>query len=249
MYGFGSLVNFWHLGKSMTSSITRLLRPYKENEVYGKNFTEPPPDLVEGEEVYEVETILNHRKRGRGYQYFVKWQGYPISDASFIFRWWWHLSTIQIATSPLTEHHFTMPFQRQLGIMCGFGSLVWNPWVAWGYKNRFGNGGKYNRSLGPTFKFWPIQNHQKILNCRHVFHHLEQLVDCFFIYHLSSRIFSPDNWTRNDSFPGQGICFQAYLYCYTTLLLFPLPIHWPTGARSWTTSTWIKHPLWSFVQK
>ena len=62
---------------------TRLLRPYKENEVYGKNFTEPPPNLVEGEEVYEVETILNHRKRGRGYQYFVKWRGYPISDASW----------------------------------------------------------------------------------------------------------------------------------------------------------------------
>ena len=51
-----------------------LLRPYKENEVYGKNFTEPPPNLVEGEEVYEVETILNHRKRRRGYQYFVKWR-------------------------------------------------------------------------------------------------------------------------------------------------------------------------------
>ena len=61
----------------------RLLQPYKENKVYGKNFTEAPPNLVEGEEVYEVETILNHRKRGRGYQYFVKWRGYPISDASW----------------------------------------------------------------------------------------------------------------------------------------------------------------------
>ena len=60
-----------------------LLKPYKENEVYGQNFTEPPPELVEGEEVYEVETILNHRKRGRGYQYYVKWRGYPISDASW----------------------------------------------------------------------------------------------------------------------------------------------------------------------
>ena len=55
----------------------------KENEVYGENFMEPPPELVEGEEVYEVETILNHRKRGRGYQYFIKWRGYPISDASW----------------------------------------------------------------------------------------------------------------------------------------------------------------------
>ena len=60
-----------------------LLRPYKENTVYGQNFTEPPPELVEGEEVYEVETILSHRKRGRGYQYYVKWRGYPISDASW----------------------------------------------------------------------------------------------------------------------------------------------------------------------
>jgi hypothetical protein len=60
-----------------------LLRPYKENEIYGENFTEPPAELVEGEEVYEVETILNHRKRGRGYQYYVKWRGYPITDASW----------------------------------------------------------------------------------------------------------------------------------------------------------------------
>jgi transposase InsO family protein len=60
-----------------------LLRPYQENEVYGENFTEPPPELVDGEEVYEVETILNHRRRGRGYQYFIKWRGYPISDASW----------------------------------------------------------------------------------------------------------------------------------------------------------------------
>ena len=60
-----------------------LLRQYKENEIYGQNFNEPPPELLEGEEVYEVETILNHRKRGRGYQYYVKWQGYPISDASW----------------------------------------------------------------------------------------------------------------------------------------------------------------------
>ena len=41
-----------------------LLRPYKENEVYGENFTQPPPEVVEGEEVYEVESILKHRRRG-----------------------------------------------------------------------------------------------------------------------------------------------------------------------------------------
>ena len=60
-----------------------LLRPYKENDVYGENYTRPPPDIENGEEVYEVEDILRHRKRGRGYQYYIKWAGYPITEASW----------------------------------------------------------------------------------------------------------------------------------------------------------------------
>jgi hypothetical protein len=44
-----------------------LLRPYIENKVYGNNYPRPLPELLEGEEVYEVETILKHWKRGRGY--------------------------------------------------------------------------------------------------------------------------------------------------------------------------------------
>ena len=35
-----------------------LLQPYKENEIYGENFVKPPPELEEGKEVYDVETIL-----------------------------------------------------------------------------------------------------------------------------------------------------------------------------------------------
>ena len=58
-----------------------LLRQYRENEVYSMNFPKPPPELVNGEEVYEVENILRHRKRGRGYQYYMKWKGCPISEA------------------------------------------------------------------------------------------------------------------------------------------------------------------------
>ena len=60
-----------------------LLKPYQENEVYGENFTMPPPDIVDGEEVYQVETILKHRRRGQGYQYLIKWKGYPITGASW----------------------------------------------------------------------------------------------------------------------------------------------------------------------
>jgi hypothetical protein len=39
--------------------------------------------VIEGEEVYEVEMIIKHRQRGCGYQYYVKWKGYPISEATW----------------------------------------------------------------------------------------------------------------------------------------------------------------------
>ena len=39
-----------------------LLKPYIKNEIYGKNFILPPLEIQNGKEVYEVETILRHRK-------------------------------------------------------------------------------------------------------------------------------------------------------------------------------------------
>ena len=64
-----------------------LLKPYVETETHGENYTRPPPDLLEEQEVYEVETIVKHRRRGRGYQYFIKWKGYPIEEVT------WELET------------------------------------------------------------------------------------------------------------------------------------------------------------
>ena len=62
---------------------TTLLSPYKENDTYGNNFTHPPPDLIDGQEEYEVEAILSHKQLGRGYSYLIKWKGYPSSDNSW----------------------------------------------------------------------------------------------------------------------------------------------------------------------
>ena len=63
-----------------------LLTPYHETDIHGANFTQPPPDLVDGEEEYEVEEILDSRKYGRGrkVQYLVKWKGYPSSDNQWV---------------------------------------------------------------------------------------------------------------------------------------------------------------------
>ena len=56
-----------------------LLTPYHETELHGPNFARPPPDLINGEEEYEVKEILQSRRFGRGckVQYLVKWKGYP----------------------------------------------------------------------------------------------------------------------------------------------------------------------------
>ena len=60
-----------------------LLCPYKENKIYGENYPQPLPDVKNGEEVYKVEQVLKHRRRGQGYEYLVRWAGYPITKTSW----------------------------------------------------------------------------------------------------------------------------------------------------------------------
>jgi hypothetical protein len=41
-----------------------LLLPYKETEAYGPGYSKPPPDLVKGQEEYEIEFIHDVRRKG-----------------------------------------------------------------------------------------------------------------------------------------------------------------------------------------
>ena len=41
-----------------------LLTPYHETEAHGVNHLEPPPDIIEGEEEYEVEKVLDSKRMG-----------------------------------------------------------------------------------------------------------------------------------------------------------------------------------------
>ena len=63
-----------------------LLTPYHEMDIHGPNFMQPPPDLVDGEEEYEVKEILDSRKhnQGRRVQYLVKGKGYPSLDNQWV---------------------------------------------------------------------------------------------------------------------------------------------------------------------
>jgi hypothetical protein len=71
-------------GRSITC-FTDLITPYQETELHGPNFTQPPPDLIDGEEEYKVEKILDMKQKGRGHKmhYLIKWEGYPTSDNSW----------------------------------------------------------------------------------------------------------------------------------------------------------------------
>jgi hypothetical protein len=66
------------------------LLPFHENdeEKYpSRQFSRPGPVINEdGEEEYEVEEILDSRRRGRGMSYFVRWRGYGPEDDCWLPR-------------------------------------------------------------------------------------------------------------------------------------------------------------------
>ena len=61
---------------------TSLLSAYSETPSHGPNFSGPPPDLIGGEEEYEVKSIKAHRYFGKNkkLQFLIQWKGYPESD-------------------------------------------------------------------------------------------------------------------------------------------------------------------------
>jgi hypothetical protein len=63
-----------------------LLTPYRETEFHGANYDKPLPDLIDGEEEYEVERIVASRHFGRGHklQYLIKWKGYPDAENQWV---------------------------------------------------------------------------------------------------------------------------------------------------------------------
>jgi Chromo (CHRromatin Organisation MOdifier) domain len=65
----------WHIHNMFHAS---LLTPYKAMEDHGDNFVQPPLELIDGQEEYEVEQIMNSRRIGHAQklQYLLHWKGY-----------------------------------------------------------------------------------------------------------------------------------------------------------------------------
>ena len=84
-----------------------LLSPYKEMGEHGPNFTEPPPELIEGAEEYEVESILGQCTYGqwKKKKYLVKWKGYSDAHNS------WELAKNVNAPELVKEYHRCQPAQ------------------------------------------------------------------------------------------------------------------------------------------
>ncbi len=63
-----------------------LLTPYHKMATHGPNYSRPPPDLVDKEEEYEVEKILDLWQFGRRHklQYLIKWKGYLDLDNEWV---------------------------------------------------------------------------------------------------------------------------------------------------------------------
>ena len=80
-----------------------LLKPCAEDPLPSQELseTEPPGVLVDGDVFYDVDKILKHKRRGRGYAVLVKWTGYPIPT-------WEPLSELR-STVAYQEYEATLP--------------------------------------------------------------------------------------------------------------------------------------------
>ncbi|ESK84295.1 hypothetical protein Moror_3746 [Moniliophthora roreri MCA 2997] len=56
-----------------------LLKLYRETKAHRRNFLEPPPDIVEGHEEFEIEAIIGHKPLWKPRCFLVSWKDFDSS--------------------------------------------------------------------------------------------------------------------------------------------------------------------------
>ena len=59
---------------------TSFLLTYKETLEHGPNYLQPPLDLIDGEEEYEVEAVLRHHGKPGCHTFLIRWKGYSAAE-------------------------------------------------------------------------------------------------------------------------------------------------------------------------
>ena len=57
-----------------------LLTPYHETAEHGTNYQCPPPEMVDDQEEYEVEQVINHQYYRHKKALLICWKGYSVAD-------------------------------------------------------------------------------------------------------------------------------------------------------------------------
>ncbi len=81
---------------------TAFLTPYHETQEHRPNHLRPPPDVIEGENQYEVEAIITHKPFNRSYRYLIRWKGCGSNDDT-----WEPASNLDNAEEILEEYKKT----------------------------------------------------------------------------------------------------------------------------------------------
>ncbi|KAF9544701.1 hypothetical protein CPC08DRAFT_606426, partial [Agrocybe pediades] len=66
---------------------TSQILPYKENDddlFPSRKLAKPAPVIIDGDDEYFIRDIIDERRRGRGVQYLVRWEGYGPEENSWI---------------------------------------------------------------------------------------------------------------------------------------------------------------------